>query len=85
MARWDYKVKIKHLFTEAEDHQSIQKSMNEIADVLQRDPFISWNFRPLKKFRSIPKGDETFGPVDYANRLLEKLYDFADSERIWIG
>jgi len=82
MARWDYHVKVKHLFTEKEDHASVQKSMNDVADVIQREAgFVGFN---VKKFRSIPKGNYTFGPLDYANRLLDRMYDFANSHGIWI-
>jgi hypothetical protein len=82
MANWNHRVKIKHLFTESEDHESIQKSMNAIADVLQGEPcFMGFN---IKRFREIPKGDNFFGPSDYANKLLANVYDFADYHRIWI-
>ena len=79
---WNTRIKIKHLFTEDEDLKSVQDSMMAIADVLDRDTaFITFS---TKKFRTIPKGDEVFGPVDYANKLLDSLYDFADEHRIWI-
>ena len=82
MARWNYHVKVKHLFTDKEDHESVQKSMNDIADVLQHE--IGFAGFSTKKFRDIPKGDDTFGPVDYANKLIDRMYDFADKRRIWI-
>jgi len=79
---WLHRVKVKHLFTEKEDHKSIQESMNAIADVLNREPcFAGFETR---KFRAIPHGDDVFGPVDYANRLLDQMYDYADACRIWI-
>ena len=37
MARWIHKVKVKGLFTEMEDHASVQASMNAIADVLSKE------------------------------------------------
>uniref|UniRef100_A0A6H2A2C1 Uncharacterized protein n=1 Tax=viral metagenome TaxID=1070528 RepID=A0A6H2A2C1_9ZZZZ len=82
MARWDYHVKVKHLFTEKEDHTAVQKSMTDVADVIQRE--VGFAGFSVKKFRSIPEGDDTFGPVDYANRLIDRMYDFADSHGIWI-
>jgi hypothetical protein len=82
MGNWIHRVKIKHLFTEKEDYESIQESMNAIADVLKRSGCF---FRfDLKKFRNIPKGDEVFGPADYANKLLARMYDYADDNQIWI-
>ena len=82
MAGWVHRVKIKHLFTEMEDYAAVSQSMNAIANVLAADRFfMGFNINAL---RNIPEGDNTFGPVDYANKLLGRLYDFADSRRIWI-
>jgi hypothetical protein len=80
---WNHKVKIKHLFTDKEDWQSIQDSMNAIADVLTKDAWFR-TFVDLHKFRQIPEGDTVIRPVDYANKLLDFLYNFADDQRIWI-
>lgn len=82
MAYWNVKVKIKHLFTEAQDHASVQASMSAIADVLSR--VSAFSLFDVRKFRDIPQGDDVFGPQDYANKLLDKLYDYADAHRIWI-
>lgn len=82
MANWQNKIKLKHLFTKEEDPASIQASMNAIADELDNAPF----FRAFDctKFRSIPQGDDVFGPIDYANKLIEQMYDYADDNRIWV-
>lgn len=80
---WNHRIKIKHLLTEKEDWQSVQESMKSIADVLSSDPWFR-TFIDLHRFRQIPQGDSVIGPVDYANRLLGYLYDFADEQRIWI-
>lgn len=83
MANWQHRIRIRRLFTKKEDHKSVQESMNAIADVLAADSWFDM-FRAQKKFRSIPKGDDTFGPVDYSNKLLSALYDFCDEQLIWI-
>lgn len=83
MATWRNKIKLKHLFTDEKDHQHVQASMKAIADELDKAPYFN-QFRSKKKFRAIPQGDDIFGPVDYANRLLDKLYDFSDAHLIWI-
>ncbi len=84
MGRWNHTVKIKHLFSDEKDHASVQECMSAVADVLEQDTaFIG--FRLFSKFRAIPQGDEFFGPQDYANKLLDALYDYADEHRIWIG
>jgi len=56
--------------------------MNKVADAIKGDP--SFSSFSLKGFRKIPKGDDVIGPVDYANKLLDRLYDYADENRIWI-
>ena len=84
MPGWDHRVKVKHLFTEDEDWESVQASMNAVADVLEKAPCFK-SFSSLHSFRKIPEGDDIFGPVDYANRLLDRMYDYADDYRIWIG
>lgn len=82
MPDWKYKVKLKHLFTEDESHEAIRASMSAVADAVAQHPaFREFNAAP---FRQIPEGDDVFKPVDYANRLLNRLYDFADDKRIWI-
>ena len=79
---WLGRVKVKHLFTENEDYKSVQTSMSAIADVLDSSShFLLFNTRG---FRSVPRGDDFFKPVDYANKMLSRMYDYADENRIWI-
>jgi hypothetical protein len=86
MSRWLYTVKIKHLMTEDETRAGVQRDMNAIADALEKEPcFREFNAAQLSNFRNIPKGDDMFGPVDYANLLLERMYNYADRNGIWIG
>ena len=85
MANWKHHIHLKELFTDKEDYESVKKSMNEVADRIEKDNhFDSLDKKFIKKFRKIPKGDEFFKPIDYANKLLSTLYDFADYEKIWI-
>ncbi len=82
MPNWGARVRLKHLMTEDESHDAVQASMTAIADAAKASGhFIGFDFA---RWYKIPKGDDTFGPVDYANRLLDSLYDVADSRRIWI-
>ena len=81
MTNWRKKIKIRNLFTEKEDAESVRKSMNEVADVLKEHR----EFKHLiQELRNIPDGDEYFTPCDYANKILNKIYNVADEERIWI-
>lgn len=80
---WRKTVKMKHLLTEKEDYESVQKSMTSIADVLDKDVCFQ-DFLLKKKFRKIPKGNDIINHLDYANKLLSMMYDFADENRIWL-
>lgn len=82
MANWVAKVKIKHLLDEKEDLQSVRNNMNAIADALSASGLFT-DF-DIDGLRNIPEGDGTFAPVDYANRKLDRMYDYADYHRIWI-
>ena len=81
MANWQSKVRVKRYFTDSEDYKVIKCDMAKVARALEKA-----NFPPdiVKPFRKIPKGDNTFSPQDYANKYLERMYDYADDNRIWI-
>ena len=82
---WNSRVRFKHLLTKDETHEAVQASMNAIATVIEGNTaFLSLNSVLIEKMRNIPQGDDFFGPVDYANKLLDSVYDFADANRIWI-
>ena len=82
---WNSKVKIKHLLTDGESHEEVQANMNAIADALESSGvFAGFSRQVIAGMRNIPKGDNVFGPVDYADRYLDKMYDFANEYRIWI-
>jgi len=82
MITWKYTLRIKHLLTDNEDYESIQKSMDNIAEEIRRHFFMD-NFS-TNDFYKIPKSDNFFSSQEYANKLLDRLYDFADWNKIWI-
>ena len=80
--KWINRIELKSLMTEKEDFESVQNSMNKIAKRIKKEVFfMSFD---VSLFGKIPKGDDIFKPVDYANKLIDQLYDFADENRIWI-
>jgi hypothetical protein len=82
MCAWKYRVTIKHLLTPDEEHHEVQRDMSAVADVLDRELcFAGFN---TSAFRSIPEGDDFFTPSEYANRLLDRMYNYANEHRIWI-
>ena len=82
MANWQNRLTLTTLYTNNRDHASIQASMTAIADKLEAAPFFM-GFS-TERFRTIPAGDDVISPADYANKLIDKMYDFADDHRIWI-
>ena len=83
MTVWQNRVKIKHLLSAKEDFESIQKSMQQIADELKKHTcFIGFIY--IDNFYKIPKGDIIITPLGYANKLIDYLYDFANAIKIWI-
>ena len=79
--KWLKRIKIKHLLTDSEDYNEIQESMNKIASILEQHK----EFEDIvDDMRHIPKGDVYFSPSDYANKMLARMYDIADMERIWV-
>lgn len=82
LMNWIHRIKLKHLFTEDESPESVRAAMAKIADTLDTAP--AFSYFNTKPFRKIPDGDDVFRPIDYANRLIAGLYDYADDHRIWI-
>jgi hypothetical protein len=82
MIKWLNKVKLTHLFTENTDHESVQKSMIDIAKVIEAEKcFFGFD---TKRFYEVPEGDGVMEPEDFGNKLITKVYDFADIHKIWI-
>ena len=84
MAIWKHTVTLKHLYDDVDlgDPEDVRGSMAALADALDSNPIFRRFDTSL--FRQMPDGDSFFSTEDYANKLLERLYDFADEKRIWI-
>ncbi len=82
MTIWNHVVELKYLFTENEDYGSVVDSMAKIADEL--DTLSCFKNFDYSEFRNIPKGDKRFSHLDYANDMINDLYNYADTNRIWI-
>jgi hypothetical protein len=82
MTNWINKVKLTHLFTEKEDHESVQNYMIAIAKVIESEKcFFGFD---TQRFYEVPEGGDVLKAVDFANKLINRMYDFADSRNIWI-
>lgn len=79
---WKYKVKIMHLMDDKEDIASVRKNMMEIADALKT--YNCFDGFDKSKFYNIPDCDDVVRPIDYANKLIDRMYDYADTHKIWI-
>ena len=82
MTNWQNRIDLRHLITKKEDHKSVQTSMDAIADAIDASPFFN-TFRTVG-FRSIPENG-ILRPVECANILMDRMYDYADEHRIWIN
>ena len=82
MPKWNHIVELKSLFTEKEDYQSVAESMTKIANKLDTLKYFT-NF-DYSEFRNIPIGNKRFNHLDYANDMINDLYNYADASRIWI-
>ena len=76
MTDWKYSLRITHLFTEKEDKESIKKSMNDVADIIEKMPYLI-DFDRQFDFREVED-------IDEANELIDELYDYCDSNKIWV-
>ena len=79
---WRTRVKVKDLLNDDESPDAVRATMAAIADRLEAAP----QFRAFDtaRFRNIPDGDDVVSEQDYANRLLSRMYDYADENRIWM-
>jgi len=80
--KWNKIIKIKHLFTEEEDYESVQKSMNLVAIELKKhSEFEEYDFFD---WHNIPSDNQELSPLEAANELIDEMYDIADVCKIWI-
>ena len=84
MAVWKHTIALKYLYddTDLDAPEDVRRSMAVLADAIDENPIFKKFDTSL--FRQMPDGDSFFSTEDYANKLLERLYDFADEKRIWI-
>jgi|GEM_PF-3045698 len=78
MGNWKHRVKIKDLLDEDESPEAVSKSLNAIADRLEKSGLFK-GFPYIERMRT-----ET--DINLANDLLSHMYDYADGpyRRIWI-
>jgi len=76
VTRWKRTLRITHLFTKSEDPKDIKESMNKVADVIEK-------FRPLENFDAVNDFRDC-SDLDEANDLINQLYDYCDSNLIWV-
>lgn len=82
--QWMYNVNIAKFDLAGKEHDedAVRKTLSELADYLnQQRCFSRFN---AKQLRNIPESDDYFSFEDYVIRALEKMYDYADDNRIWL-
>lgn len=71
------RINIGELITDKEDYESVQESMNKIADIIQNKGF---RLKLLsRKMRNLPKGDKV---TNVSNKLLDKMYNILDKNKL---
>ncbi len=84
---WKHKVKIKHLLTNKEDYESLCASMTAISQVLKANNCFGQFLHEMGDlFDKIdePTLDDPELSLAIANDHLEMLYDYCDSNSIWV-
>ncbi len=80
MAEWFYKINIKQFLTEETDPLTVARVKKEVANELQTIT----PFRTGEGVVLVRKLLKVYTCASF-NKVLDSIYDFADSERIWIG
>jgi hypothetical protein len=82
---WNSRVKIKHLLTDEGTDEAIRRDMASVGNELASSAaFGSFDRRTIARMKALPDGLEPDELLAVANRLLDRMYDFADYNRIWI-
>jgi hypothetical protein len=85
MTLWLYKARLRQFIeTDVEDNDlpGIRRDMKKLGDEIKK--LACFRGFSTDKFYDIPAGDEVVSAMDYANKLIERMYDYADTQRIWI-
>lgn len=94
MTRWNHTLNIKQFLTEDESWEGIALAANSVAKELQRLPEAYLNDYTFQDdilfLESVDKDDSevydsTQELLDEVNYRLGSVYDFADSNKIWLG
>ena len=94
MGEWKYKIRLSHIIhcslgnayeqsDLGDSYEDTKKKMELIADEIQNHPELP-PFILIDYFRNIPEGNCILNYLDYSNKLLEFLFEFADENSIWI-
>ncbi len=76
------RVKLKHLMTVYADRATVESNMRTIAEIVSKSPhFTGFD---VSDFRTLPPENDELPLHEYINRILDRLFDFADAHRIRI-
>ena len=82
---WRYRIKLRDLLTEDESYENVKATGIELAKRLRGSVgFKDFAPRFLVALENIPQGDEIVTACDRFNSIMNKVYDFADNNSIWI-
>ena len=88
---WDRRLTIKHLFSDDESAEAAKKAGREIAAVLKASPWLKADLEvhgenPGKsEVQMVAEKFESIKSLSHLNSVLDRLYDLADADRVWIA
>lgn len=84
--RWKNELNIKQILNEIDedDDEDIKRAFKEIGTLIQNSQYFK-DFAFTDLFFNLPEPGEVFKMEDVCNLLLDKLYDYADNHKIWLG
>lgn len=88
MPNWRKTIRIKHLLSDDDSAENAREAAGKVAVILKRQR--EYNHSEHEEFTDIAcsfadLGESSDGTCSDFNDLLAWLYDWADSERVWIG
>lgn len=84
---WDHHLKIKHLLTDDVSDEACRRVGAEIATILRSSDWLRDDEKGTgpSEITVCAEEFEEVTDVDHLNEVLDRLYDLADADRVWIG
>lgn len=87
---WDRKLHIKHLLSEDTSTENAKKVGNEIAQVLRGSSWLKADEKESaermggSEVAQVAEEFEDIEDLEHFNAVMDRLYDLADADRVWV-